>query len=114
MTKYGSLAAFLAYKQYAPVHIWYIAPSSGIGGPTARCTANGGTSGQCTGNDSTGVVDDINHPYATWSAIQSAFIAAAGTPESVMLMMRDGYSDRITNFPNGTSGNPVIALSYPE
>ena len=108
ITKYGSLLAFLAYRQYNPTHIWYVAPAS----PTAACLANGGSSGDCTGNNGTGVVDDVHHPFLNWSSFSSSFNADVASM-SVMVIARDGWSDNVFNNGSGTATLPAIFLSYP-
>ena len=100
ISKRGSLAAFLAYRQYNPTHIWYMAPASA----SPNCQSS---IGACIGNDSTGVEDDINHPFRTWSAIQAR--VAAGH----MVMMRDAWTDYIYNTKSGSAGSPVIYMSFP-
>ena len=99
ISKYGTLAAFLSHRGYTPSHIWYLAPATA----SPNCVAS---IGSCVGNDSTGVEDDINHPFATWAAIVSR------VQPNHMVMMRDNYNSRI-NAVSGTSGNPVIYLSFP-
>jgi hypothetical protein len=108
IAKWGTMAAFLAYRQYSPAHIWYVAPAS----PTARCLANGGSSGACTGSDSNSCEDSVTTPCLTWAHIQAAARTAAASG-SVMVMMRDNWGDNVYNTPSGAPGAPVIFLGYP-
>jgi hypothetical protein len=101
ISKYGNLAAFLSHRGYTPTHIWYLAPAAA----SSNCNA---TIGSCVGDNSTGVEDDINHPFQTWAAI-SAHVAAGH-----MVMMRDNWNGNIS-YPtvSGASGSPVIYMSFP-
>ena len=99
ISKYGTLGAFLSHRSFTPSHIWYLAPATA----SPNCVAS---IGSCVGNDSTGVEDDINHPFLTWSAI------GARVAPNHMVMMRDNYNSRF-NAVSGTAGNPVIYLSFP-
>jgi hypothetical protein len=100
IAKWGTLAAFLSHRGYNPTHIWYMAPATA----SANCQSS---IGSCVGNDSTGVEDDINHPFLTWHAIQAR--VAAGH----MVMMRDAWTDYVYNPPSGTAGSPLIYLGFP-
>ncbi len=99
ISKYGTLGAFLSHMGYTPSHIWYLAPQTS----SPNCVSS---IGSCVGNDSTGKEDDINHPFANWSAI------ASSVKPNHMVMMRDNWNGRIAAV-SGTSGNPVIYLSFP-
>ena len=99
ISKYGTLGAFLSHRGYTPSHIWYLAPA--VASPNCVVSI-----GSCVGNDSTGVEDDINHPFLNWSTI------VARVAPNHLVMMRDNYNSRI-NVVSGTSGNPVIYLSFP-
>jgi uncharacterized membrane protein YgcG len=90
LSKYGTLDNFLnIVKGYYPIRKIFIATN---------------------GNDSTGVINDINHPYARWAGIRT-FIQAGDA-----LIWRAGeYNETFTekNFYNGTSQNPIILMTYP-
>ncbi len=100
ISKYGTLGAFLSHMGYTPSHIWYLAPQTS----SPNCVSS---IGSCVGNDSTGKEDDINHPFANWSAI------ASSVKPNHMVMMRDNWNGRIAAV-SGTSGSPVIYLSFPK
>jgi hypothetical protein len=103
---YGSFTAWNTKFGYAPTHTWYLAPASA----TAACLANlasGEPTSSCSGNDSTGVEDDSTHPFATWARINAAVTAG------MMVVMRDGFNDRIVPANSGSSGKPIIFLGFP-
>jgi hypothetical protein len=105
-TKWSTFSNFIQRVGYTPTHVWYVAPASG----TAACLANlatGEPTSSCSGNDGTGVEDDPAHPFATWAHIRGS--VAAGH----MVAMRDGYTDYVNLFNNGTVGKPIIFYSYP-
>jgi hypothetical protein len=90
------------YGPYNPAHIWYIAPGSA----TAACIANNGSSTGCVGNDSTGAVNNPGLPFLTCAALVSHLVVGD------MVLGRDGFTDQC-NIPSGSSGSPVIFMSYP-
>jgi chitodextrinase len=88
LAKWGSMTAFLAHLGYTPGNIWYIS---------------------ATGNDSTGVVNDIDHPFKNCCGTGQANPVAGD-----MIMFRGGdYSGTYFYPPSGVSGNPTIVISYP-
>jgi hypothetical protein len=86
IAKYGSFTVFLAHLGYAPNNIWYVSPS---------------------GNDSTGVKNDVTHPFLTLNA----FAAQFGSGDC--LMMRGGWVSQTVTPVNGTAGHPTILMAYP-
>lgn len=85
IAKYGTLSAFLAHLGYTPNRIWYLSP---------------------TGNDVSGAVNSATQPFLTYGEIGAK--VAAGD----MIMLRNAWNGRITP-PSGSSGNPIIIMSYP-
>jgi hypothetical protein len=85
IAKYGTLNAFLSHLGYNPTRVWYL---------------------DMAGNDSTGAVNNPSQPYKTYGAINA--LVTAGD----MVMLRNAWNGRITP-PSGSSGHPLIIMSYP-
>jgi hypothetical protein len=107
ITKWGSLTGWMNHKGYVPGRIWYMAPGSA----TPGCNAS---LGACVGNDSTGGVNDINHPYLTYAAIVSA-----GELPGDVFILRDGtYSQSFSFWTydqplTAISGKPYFLIGFP-
>jgi hypothetical protein len=85
IAKYGTLSSFLVHLGYTPNRIWYLDPA---------------------GHDASGIVNSASSPFLTYGAING--LVAAGD----MVMLRNGWNGRITP-PSGSSGNPIVIMSYP-
>lgn len=89
----GGLSVFLStVKGYTPAHYYWVAT---------------------TGNNSTGVVDDPTHPFATIAGVRAAH---ALTSDDMVIAHGGTYTDNWSlSYPatSGTSGHPVIFMAYP-
>ncbi len=99
LAKYGSVTGILNHLGYDPLRIFYISNS---------------------GSDSTGVVNDINHPYADWAGVEKllkpgdAVIFRAGTYYSPTSTNGDGAVMADPGYcANGTAANPIIVMGMP-
>ena len=93
IAKYGTLTAFLGHLGYNPLRIWYIATN----GNDTSCVSSGAPVG-------------IGSPCLTYTPVGTNL--AAGD----MVIYRGGTyleSSRFVPTVNGTSANPIIAMSYP-
>jgi hypothetical protein len=89
ISKWGSLAAFLAHRGYNPLRYWYIATN---------------------GNDSTCAVNTASLPCATFERIQGSIL-----PGDIILFRAGTYTERINaNYAGGgTAASPKIYMAYP-
>ncbi len=85
IAKYGTLGAFLTHLGYNPTRIWYL---------------------DLGGNNASGAVNDVTHPFKTYAAINTSVRSGD------IVMLRNGWNGRITP-PNGSSGTPIVIMSYP-
>jgi hypothetical protein len=87
IAKYGTMTAFLNHLQYPATRIWYIST---------------------TGNDGTCAVNNVNLPCANFNARVRNNIE----PGDVVIWRTGTYSQR-EDLISGTSGYPVVYMSYP-
>jgi len=88
LAKWGTLTAGLQHLGYKPSNIWYIST---------------------TGNNTTGAVNDSNHPFATCCGTG----AANPSPGDMVLLRGGTYNFWAYSTPAGTPGRPIVYMSYP-
>lgn len=99
VTKYGTLAGALAHLGYSPTRIWYIATSGSTPpGNDSTCVSGGAPVG-------------IGSPCLTFSPVNGNL-----SPGDMVIYRGGTYGDALQRFApsvNGTSGSPIVAMSYP-
>ncbi|MCE5326265.1 MAG: tandem-95 repeat protein, partial [Planctomycetaceae bacterium] len=85
VAKYGTINAFLSHLGYNPTRIIYVSTS---------------------GSNSTGVIGDMSHPFASWSGI-------ALKPGDMVIYRGGTYGAFNDNSVDGTASNPIVFMAMP-